>query len=513
MTTINQPRTTVNIVNASQAVGNTGQRVLLIGQMLSGSATPGALVQQIGNDNSEDALFGARSQLAGAVRAYKRINKATRVDAIGLADAGGASKKTSIFTITGPATEIGELEFVLGSDRDHSYTIAVASADTATIIGDALAAAITADPNVPYTAVNVAGVVTCTAANGGTVANDEAIAVRGEVAGVAVALSGAAGGTDPTLTTVFDVIADERYQGFGWPYSDTSVIDSFLEGRLNVTGKVLDGVGFIPFVGTSLEVQAQTVENNPSLVYLADYDQDDADVKGASQLEIGYKVCAYFTAIRALRLDVSGQSVANVVISTYGPLDSFGGPALASKPYFNTPLSFVNTNAIGLGFDDSEIEANLEGGASSYGNNIANSAVIVGEVVTTYLTDVAGNPDDSFKYLNYMDTASQCREYFHNNLRARFAQSRLTTGDTIPGRDMANAATIQGYLKQLYQALSGADFVLLEAGEAALKQFLADLVITLDTQTGTATIQMEVPIVTQLRTINATMKIAFSTNS
>ena len=78
---------------------------------------------------------------------------------------------------------------------------------------------------------------------------------------------------------------------------------------------------------------------------------------------------------------------------------------------------------------------------------------------------------------------------------------------------MANAATVESYIKQIYQALSGPNYVLLEAGEAALKQFIEDLVISIDMVTGTVTIQMEAPIVTQLRTINATLKIAFSTNA
>ena len=78
---------------------------------------------------------------------------------------------------------------------------------------------------------------------------------------------------------------------------------------------------------------------------------------------------------------------------------------------------------------------------------------------------------------------------------------------------MANAGVIRAFLKQLYQALSGVDFVLLEAGPDALNFFLANLIITVNKQTGTVFIQMTVPIVTQLRTINATMKIAFSTNA
>ncbi len=136
----------------------------------------------------------------------------------------------------------------------------------------------------------------------------------------------------------------------------------------------------------------------------------------------------------------------------------------------------------------------------------------MGEIVTAYKTDIAGNPDISFKFLNYVDTASGVREYYSNNLRKRFAQSRLTLGDTIRGRDMANDLTIRVFCEKLYQDLSSAAFVLLQAGEDATKFYKDNLDISLDLATGRATITMTVPLVTQLREIIATIKIAFDTN-
>ena len=78
---------------------------------------------------------------------------------------------------------------------------------------------------------------------------------------------------------------------------------------------------------------------------------------------------------------------------------------------------------------------------------------------------------------------------------------------------MANSLVVRSFLKRLYQDLSGPDFVLLESGEDALNFFNDHLVITTDKALGKVTIQMTVPIVTQIREIAATMKIAFSTTS
>ena len=51
-------------------------------------------------------------------------------------------------------------------------------------------------------------------------------------------------------------------------------------------------------------------------------------------------------------------------------------------------------------------------------NNPANTVLISNEAVTTYKTDTLGNPDVTFKYVNFVDTLSIVREYVFNNLKA-----------------------------------------------------------------------------------------------
>ena len=516
-TTIKQPKTTVNIVNASGTVGNTEQRILIVGQQTAaGSATAGALVESIANGGAEDALFGRDGMLATLIRANKVRNQQVQVDAIPLDDAGGGVAATGTIVVTGTSTEAGTLTVITGSERNHKFSVAVASGDTPTVIGDSIVAAVNADLDVPVTAANVTGTVTFTAVNKGTYGNSFPLEVRGSVAGSTTAVTTmASGATDPTLTSIFDVIGDKRYQAIVWPYpNDTAELRTLLDARFNADGSVLDGVGFTALADTvsNLKVLGAAL-NSQSLVIIGDQKETETDYAGPSIVEIPMVVAAEFVSFRGLRLDSDGFSVADLVITANGPLDSFGGPALASKPYFNTPFAELVPMQTGRGFDDSEIEDLKDNGISVIGNNIANNTVISGEFITTYKTDVAGNPDITFTFLNYVDTASQSREYFYNNLRKRFAQSRLTTGDIIKGRDMANEQVIRSFVKRLYQDLSGPDFVLLEAGEDALNFFNDNLVITIDKALGKVTIQMTVPIVTQIREIAATMKIAFSTTS
>lgn len=517
-TTIRQPKVTVNIANASATVGNTGQRILFVGQKTAaGSATAGALVEAISNGGAEDALFGRDGMLATMVRSCKVRNQQVQIDAISLDDDGSGVDATGTITVVGASTEAGVFTVIIGSERNHKFSVAVASGDSETVIAASIIAAVNADLNVPVEATSALGVVTFTAINAGTYGNSIAIEVRGTVAGVTgTAVSGMTGGaTDPTLTAIFDVIGDMRYQAIVWPYpNDTAELRTLLDARFNADGKVLDGVGFTAIADTfsNLKVLGAAL-NSQSLVIIGDQLETETDYVGPSIVEIPMVVASQWAGFRGLRLDSDGLSVADLVITANGALDGFGGPALASKPYFNTPFGELVPMQTQRGFDDAEIEDLKDNGITVIGNNVANNTVISGEVITTYKTDVAGNPDITFSFLNYVDTASQSREYFYNNLRKRFAQSRLTEGDVIKGRDMANALVIRSYVKRLFQDLSGPDFVLLESGEDALNFFNDNLVISIDKALGKVTIQMTVPIVTQLREIVATMKIAFSTTS
>lgn len=510
-----QPKVTVNIIPATEAVQNTDQQILFIGQKTAaGTATAGALNLNILNDNSEDTLFGPTSMLAAMIRSAKRMNKITMMDAIALDDAGAGAAAAGAVDFTGStATEAGTLIVTIGSELNHRLTVGIADTDDATTIGATLAAAITADTDIPVTAVNTLGDVVITAENKGTLGNDIGISVSGSVAGVTVAVTAMTGGaTDPTLTGVFDAIGDKRYQTIIWPYAaDTSEIRSVLDARFNVDNKVLDGIG-ITAKQDSLANHLALLGalNSESLTYITDKAESDADYKGPAQMELSPVKSAQFGAIRALRL-TDGASISRFVITTNGPRDSFGGAALASKPYFNTETPDLPLIAVNHGWNDTEIEQLHDAGGSVLGQNNKGNASIAGEIVTTYKNDSAGNPDVSFKYMNYVDTASGCREYFFNNLKARFAQSRLTEGDVLQGRDMANDLTIMNFCEKLYQDLASTDFVLLQAGDEALKFFKTNITVELDLAQGRATVGMVVPLVTQLREILATMKIAFST--
>lgn len=518
--TVRLPSVSSTLLPAAVAAAIGAQKVLFIGQKTSaGTATSGALNQNILNDNSWDGLFGADSMLAAMLRAARKINGASQFDAIALSDAAGTAA-TGTFAVSGTATAAGTLYFYTGSKRNHKHTIAVASGDTATVIGAALAAAITADTKCPVNGANVTGTVTCTAVNLGTYGNTIGLAVEGTVAGVTVAVTAmASGATDPTLTTVFDVVGNTRYQAVVWPYSASlTALTGFLDPRFNVDNDILDGVGFLSTTDTLANHLATLgALNNKNLCILADKLQTATTTfKGPAVLEMPVVKASMFAAVRSLRL-TQDASIGSYVI-TRSARDAYGGPALASKPYFNTPFDHLDLINVGMGWTDTETSQLKAAGGWVLGNNRAGNAVISGEVVTTYKTDAAGNADPTFKYLNYVDTASAIREYFVNNYRSKYSQFRLTAGALIRGRDSANANSLAAYAAELNSALGGPDFALTQTGVGTIndaqydfdKLFRDNVVITLDLVNGKATIALKVYIVVQLRILLIPIQIAFS---
>lgn len=511
---VSQPLTTINIVPAALAVSNTAQRVLVVGQMLAtGTAVSGQLVEQIPNDNSESALFGAKSQIASAIRAFKQINRATRIDAVPLADNGSAVQATATITVTGTATAAGSIEVAVGSVRNSSLAVAVTAGDSASTVATAIAAAINANADALVTATASTSTVTITATNGGSIGNNYGVRVVGTAPGIAVSTTAMSGGqADPTLTGLFDAIGENRYQTIIWPYEyGLTAVKDLLDARFNADNNVLDGVAITSAHDTFANLRtAGAAENSQSAVILGFNAVDTTTNRGSSLLEPHLDIAANLAAVRSLRL-TDGASIARYVNSSNGPRDSFGGPALASLPYFNTPFPFLPLIPTGLGFDPTELEDLKTAGVSTLGVDRASTGVIADEIVTTYKTDSAGNPDASFKFLNYVDTSSAVREYMWNNVKARFAQSRLTLGDVLQDRTMANEQVIRAYMVGLYDTLSGADFVLTQAGETARRFFVDNMRIQIDLVAGRATINMQVPLVTQLREFIGTMQIAFGT--
>lgn len=514
---VKKPDVTAVLRPAGVTAGLTPERLLFVGQQLGGSAVSGALTENILNDKSWDTLYGADSPLATAIRRGRRRNGITEFAAIGLDDEALATAAAGIFTITGTtATETGELKFYTGSKKFDEFIIPIIVGDDPTSIGDKLDTAIAGSTTVLVTSANAVGVVTITAKSKGTFGNTIGLKVEGSVAGITVAVTGMTGGaTDPVLTGVLDVIGTKRFQGIVWQFQDdTDEVKDFLDARFNVSNDILDGVAFVGITDTFANLLTTLgTENSQSLSINVDKQINDTDYSGPSVLDVPFTKVASFAAIRALKR--TDEAVLGDLVIARSPLDSFGGPWQNSKPYFNTPFDDLEIPDIGDTF--TEVEANFlrDEGGWIIDSNRAFTEVIAGEVVTTYKTDNAGNPDPTFGFLNYVDTSTASREYIVNNTRAQYPQYRAAGGALIPGLDSANEASVAAFVAEKYQELG--DLGLVNIGQGTIegnpvdydKLFRENLTVTLNPTTGKFFVALKLYIIVQLRAVTYDMAVSF----
>ncbi len=519
-----QPSVSLTLTGASQQVDNAPQKVLMLGAMIGTPTAEGTLVEDVGNAGQENALFGRTSPLADMVRMFKRIAPQVQLDVIPVGE--GTTATVYSVTFTGTSSEAGTIDMIVGSDKYHKTQTAIPSGTAAAAVPALVLASINANLNTTFTAADATGgVLSLTCDAKGTVGNTVPIgailngATAGLLAGLTVAITvDTPGATDSAALADTDIITDaigtRRYQGVVAPFTAFDVlVGAWLDTRFNTNNRILDGVNFTGIADTFSNVNTLADgQNSKSLVILGDLlvpASDASDYYGPTGQEAMWNIASAFAAVRALRL--TADASLSQYLTTTSSRDQFGGPALASLPYFNTTIPQLPIGLVDRGFTDIEIETLHDSGAAIVGRNASGTGNLVGEVPTTYEEDASANEDLSWKYLNYVDTMSQVREYFFNNLKSRFAQSRLTEGVVIRGRDMVNQPMFEAYLDQLYGDLSGSDFVLLQAGEEALTFFKTNRTVVLDLSLGKVTVTMLTPIVTQTRTIIGTIQIAFST--
>jgi len=517
------PRINVQLLPAAQVDAFADRRNLIVGQKgASGTASDLTLVQ--------DVHLLTKAEIAtqfGTDELYYRIlawRDGIQVDDGGIipsldvvpADKSGTGvAATSTLTFATDATADGSFTVSVVDEKQFTVTVAVNDTDTPTIVALAVKNAFDALTNTPFTASVALGVVTFTADDIGTVGNYYGTKITGQATSMTSAIVAWTGGAnDPTVTTILDGIEGRRYTGLSWPeywQSDLSIATDELDSRFNVANGVLDDVVFHGRSATFSNAQSAVASlNSQSLVMMGNNVLAGATHKGPAVLLPPDWASSYFIGVRAKRL-TTGSQIADFIIAQNAQRDATGGPSLASLPYFNTPMNETPVTLSADLYSSSEQVTLEDAGFTHYGVNIAGNAMIMGPTVTTWTTDAGGNPNDSFHYLNYVDTGSVCREIIFSTLRAVYAQSRLTEGDLINGRAIENEASIKEQVMQIYRVL--ADLALVQAGSEAEKFFSdnTDVSITGGSLSNRGvTINGILPIVTQLGTIDYNLSLSFA---
>lgn len=519
MSIVSNPQITVNIESQGGVVGLNPQKILVIGQKSTlGSAPADKVVKNIGNAGQEDGLFGTRSMLATMCRTVKKYNKISRLDVLPLDDPTvGDVKATATITIDTSPTANGNLSIAVQSERYYTFSTGVQVGDTTVDIAERLVTLINASDTILCTAANAGtNVMTLTASHAGTELDNMSLALLETVNGLGVTLSGFSGGAGAvTLPDLDNTLGAERYQTIVFPASyGFTEIKSFIDARFNVSNAVEDGVVVTLATDANAPVAIGTSQslNSKSIVYFSMPERNIGALKGSPMVELNVTTSSYFAAVRALRLE-DGADIAGYLAGAGNP-STFGGAARAALGYHQTPFEDLPVIQNNLGWSKADQEILTKGGVSYFGNNSESSSIVVSDVVTTYTTTAGGVPDETFHYLNAVDTSSVIREFFFNNLKAQYVQTVLTDGDLVKSfNQVVDAGSIRGFLSKLYTDLGELPYTLVQYSQAAKKFFRNNAQVTLNIEVGSVDVLMIVPIVGQLRSLNATLQVGFSLNT
>lgn len=196
------------------------QTNLIIGQKLAAGTLAAGVLTDVFSDVDAAVFAGYGSQVHRMVAAALRANPYANISIVAMDDAVGATAASWPVTMTGAPTQAGVFSLLL---NDDIIQIPVATTDTPTSVAAAIVAAVSARPNLPFTATNAAGIVTLTAKNGGTVANSFKVATSGAVAGLTTVVGAlTAGAIDPDITTALTSAFLGGHTQVITPYRDTA---------------------------------------------------------------------------------------------------------------------------------------------------------------------------------------------------------------------------------------------------------------------------------------------------
>ncbi len=489
---LTSPLVTLQIKSGNEGAQLSKQRVLIIAE--GGGTAPEKQIVVNPSLNRLDGLLGATSMATKAFRKFRKYNDRVEVDVLPLAnpEGGGTAKATII--LNGVATESKDIFFRIGDD-EFTVKVSVANEDSDTAIAAKIVKAIN-DAGLPFNAALAGGNTKEVEVNclvNGTV-NHELVVLNTVIDGVEISSSVFNGGSGSfDSDDIFDNI-NARYQTIVFDAAiQTEAMINFLEERYNTENEVLDGIGVTMIQGNQ-EDAASTLDslNNKIIVIFPNLDEMKWNC-------IPILFAAEFAAKRSLRL-TEGAVLNDLTID---PAEAYGGVEKSSLPYHNTPMSYSEPkSSISLGAINTLID---KGGSFMVWNG---DRAVLKEVVTTYKRNPAGQTDLTFRYLNAVDSASAIREYYFVNSKTRFAQTRATAGDLIPGAAVTNALSVKAALKTWYLHL--VDMLLVQGGTESLSWFESNLTVKLNSVNGVYSITIRVPIMSQFRAMQGVISINYN---
>ena len=510
--TINFPTINASIFPATPSLTQS-HKLLIIGLAGTGTYASGVPIADQPNDDILRNLVGAGSPMAKALEVCNKFSPNGEVTIIPLAEVGGGTAATGSIVVSGSVTNPSDVKFLIGGS-DDVFQISVVTGDTPTTVATKIRAAINAKATCLIGASGTGATVTLTAKQKGTHGNDFTLLVYPKplnVSGLSFALTAFSGGaTDPVFPSLSSTVGDIRYDSVVILTANPTVIAQYnteMESRFNAPKQVLNGlvIACKPALQADFDGLTANLKNSKSLAYMVVKKVDTATHKGLSSKRYAFEDACIFGAYRQLRY--TAGAFLTPYVQNSGLLDTVGGVQQSTKPYTNTILAGWELPEIGTEFSSAEIELAKDKGLFVIGTHRSGQYLTFSETVTPYRLNTQGVEDDSFKYIETVDTITHARQYIVDYLASNYSQSALATNTNVAGFAVATPKTIEAGMITAFATLSSDAYVLLDRGEEA--QFTRNLRITVNKRTGTVAIQLVFPVIVQLRRFDVNITLSF----
>jgi phage tail sheath gpL-like len=377
------------------------QRMLIVAQRLAAGTVLQLVPTVVFSDAEAAAFFGNGSIAHLMARAAIKANAYLDLTVCALDDSASTPvARVQTLALTGPATSTGVLTLYVGNVR---YEVGINTADTATIVGAALAAALANDPALPFTVVHTTGTLVFTAKNKGVVANQiDFLAVITATGLTAVNTATTPGSVDPTLATALAAVFGEQYNIIASPFNDATSLTALKTHLDNVSGPM---------------------EQRPGIGIFGDDDALGTVTSKASAVNSGRIVCAYLRGTKSPAYEI-GAAYAAVMAFEEDP----------ARPLNLLPLTNIAAPDIAQRLSRTEQE-------NCFYNGTAPLEVGPGEVVqivraiSTYIHDPQGIDDISLLDITTIRTLDYVRAAIRTRIALRFPREKLSSKTPPAVRD------------------------------------------------------------------------------
>ena len=387
-----------NLKRAMRNLPTNRQRVLLIAQHTTDLGAVSALTDVYSAAEVAER-YGAGSQAHlmadAAIKAY--ANAALSI--ITLADHSAGVAASGKITITGNATTQGVLRVGIGNA--DVLMVPVAAGDSADTVGKAVKAAIAAQPGLPVSAAEAAGVVTITAKNKGAEGNAIRLLAACTAAGISTTVTAMANGlVNPDIAAALNAVVAEGHHIIACGINDETNLLK-LRAHLDTVASPMEKRWAIGVYGqTGTLAQATTL---------------------AGRLNHGHIVSAWYRGTPSLPCELAAAFAA----------------VMASEEDPARPLNTLALNSIGVCESKdktmrTEQENALYNGVTPIETSPAGTQAQIVRAITTYTKTANGTADESLLDVTTVRTLIYVSRACVDRIALRFPRDKLS--DRTPPR-------------------------------------------------------------------------------